>query len=214
MPTKTFSNKEALLFGWETFNKNAGFFIVIIIVMGLANFVPGIIANIVEKYSSLLASIINLTSLVLVWIIEMGLIKIILKFCDNQKAEFNDLFSCTSLFFKFAAGAILYGLIAAVGYILLIVPGIIWTIQFGFFSYLVVDKGLGPIVALKRSSLVTRGAKMNLFVFGFLILGINILGALCLLIGLFVSIPVSMIAGAYVYRKLLSQTPEAMASIV
>jgi len=39
-----------------------------------------------------------------------------------------------------------------------------------------------------------------------LLLGlINLLGAICLLIGLFATIPTTMVATAFVYRKLLAQ---------
>ena len=62
------------------------------------------------------------------------------------------------------------------------------------------------VSALKRSSAITRGVKWDLFIFGIMFFGLNILGVLCLLVGLFVSIPVSALAVAFVYRKLLSQT--------
>ena len=47
--------------------------------------------------------------------------------------------------------------------------------------------------------------KWDLFVFGLLLIGLNIVGALALLIGLLITIPTTMIAVASVYRKLLDQ---------
>jgi uncharacterized membrane protein len=41
--------------------------------------------------------------------------------------------------------------------------------------------------------------------FGILLVFINILGALALLVSLFVTMPATMVANAFVYRKLLSQ---------
>jgi uncharacterized membrane protein len=96
--------------------------------------------------------------------------------------------------------------------LLLIVPGIIWGIKFCFFDYFVVDKRLGPIEALKRSSAITRGVKWDLFVFFLMLTGINLLGAFCLLIGLFAAIPTTMVAQAFVYRRLLAQTEIAPVS--
>jgi uncharacterized membrane protein len=93
--------------------------------------------------------------------------------------------------------------------ILLIIPAIIWGIKFRFFSYFIIDKGAGPIEALKRSSSITMGAKWDLFLFGLLLIGINILGFLALVIGLFATIPTSMVAIAFVYRKLLTQAEVA-----
>ena len=177
-----------------------------LIVVGLISYGPNIIAELLKEDAPILSIIITIASRVLELIIGMGWIKIALKFCDNEKGKFADLFSCYPLFFKYLFGSILYGLIVLVGIILLIIPGIIWGIKFQFFSYFIIDKGCGPIEALKRSSVITRGAKWNLFLFGLLLVVINLLGAFCLLIGLFATIPTTMVASAFVYRKLLVQT--------
>jgi uncharacterized membrane protein len=51
---------------------------------------------------------------------------------------------------------------------------------------------------------MTRGNTWNLFFFGILIGLINILGLLCLVVGLFITVPLSMLASAFIYRKLLN----------
>lgn len=104
-------------------------------------------------------------------------------------------------------GSIIYGVIVSLGLILLIIPGIVWAIKFQFFDYLIIDKGLGPIDALEKSSEITRGVKLDLLTFGILIWIINLLGLLCLVVGLFVTIPITVVAKAFVYRKLLHETP-------
>jgi len=190
MPKK-FVISEAVQFGWDTTKSNIGFFIGIVIVAGLIQYVPDIIAAIIEADAPVLSIIVRIASFVLSLIIGMGLIKIFLRFCDGEKGEFSDLFSCYPLFFKYLIGSILYGLIVTVGLILLIIPGIIWAIKFQFFDYLIVDKGLGPIDALEKSSEITRGVKWDLFIFDILIGIINLLGLLCLLVGLFVTIPIT-----------------------
>ena len=60
--------------------------------------------------------------------------------------------------------------------------------------------------ALSRSADITKGVRMDLFVFGLLIVGLNFLGLLALGVGLLVPAPISMVAGAYVYRQLDAQT--------
>jgi len=205
MTTKKFSISEAIRFGWNTMKSNLGFFIILLIVAGLIFNIPGIIAELVKKNTPILSIIISITSWVVGVVISMGLIRIALRFCDNKKGEFADLFSCFPLFFKYLFGSILYRLIILGGMILLIIPGIIWGIKFCFFDYFIVDKGLGPIEALKKSSVITTGAKWDLFKFFGLLVLINLAGALCLLIGLFATLPTTMVAGAFVYRKLLAQ---------
>ena len=205
MNTQKFSKKEAIKFGWETTKNNLVFFIGLLIVVGLITTVPPIICEAIKEKSLALSAIVYIAGQVLGLIIGMGLIRITLKFCDNKKGEFGDLFSCFPLFFKYLFGSILYTLIVLGGIILLIIPGIIWGIKFQFFSYFIVDKGLGPIEALEKSSAITKNAKLNLFLLDLLLLGINLLGIICLGVGLFVAIPLVMVATAFVYRKLLSQ---------
>lgn len=182
--------------------KQLWFFIGLLIVVGLTYIVPDIVAELAKEDAPLLAIIVTLARGVIFLEVQMGLIKITLKFCDNGKGEFADLFSCFPLFFKYLVGTILYGLIILGGTILLIVPGIIWGIKFQFFSYFIVDKRLGPIEALKRSSAITKGAKWDLFLFDLLLLFINLAGVIFLYIGSFATIPTTMVAMAFVYRKL------------
>lgn len=216
MTTQKFSKSEAIRFGWNTMKNNLGFFIGLLVVAGLIYFVPDIIAELLKEDVPILSIIIRIASWVLYIVISMGLIRIALRFCDNDKGKFADLFSCFPLFFKYLFGSILYRLIVLGGTILLIIPGIIWGIKFLFFDYFIVDKRLGPIEALKRSSAITKGAKWDLFLFGLLLGLITLLGAICLLIGLFATIPTAMVGMAFVYRKLLAQIeiaqlPESLA---
>ncbi|PIY16553.1 MAG: hypothetical protein COZ15_05435, partial [Elusimicrobia bacterium CG_4_10_14_3_um_filter_49_12_50_7] len=101
----------------------------------------------------------------------------------------------------FVAG-LLYGIMTFLGTLLLIVPGIILGIKFMFFSYFIVDKNAGIIESLEKSAELTKGSKTNIFLLALLLWLINAAGALCLGIGLIITMPLSMTAVAYVYRKL------------
>jgi uncharacterized membrane protein len=203
MEAKKFSCSEAFKFGWETVKNNFGFFIGLTIIYGLIIFVPSGIAESLKKTSTALYILTAIIASVINTIVHMGLVKILLNFHDGKNAKISDLFSCASLFLKYATGSILYALIAVGGMLLLIVPGIIWMVQFSFCGYIIVDKMLGPIAALKRSSAITKGVKWQLFIFSLLFFGINILGMLALFVGLLVTLPLTMLAAVFVYRKLL-----------
>ena len=205
MTAEKFSISEAIHFGWNTMKSNLGFFIGLLIFVFLFTSLSSIIAAKATEANIFLGIIFYIADFSLSILISIGLVKIALRFCDNEKGRFADLFSQYPLFPQYLVGSILYGLIVFAGTILLIIPGIIWGIQFCFYDYFIVDKGLGPIEALKRSSAITRGVKWDLFVFFLVLSGINLLGALCLLIGLFVTIPTTMVALAFVYRKLMAQ---------
>ena len=61
----------------------------------------------------------------------------------------------------------------------------------------------GEIIgSIRRSTTLTRDRIGHLFLFVLALIGINILGLLVLVVGLLVSVPVSMLAFAHVYLKL------------
>lgn len=202
MSEERFKMGEAVKFGWETMKENIVFFIPLLIVAFLIENVPGAIAHYAGAEFSFISYALLLTGWLLGFVVQMGLIKISLKFCDNIKGKFDDLLSSFDILLPFIASAILYGLIVIGGTLLLIVPGVIWGVKFSLYPYFIVEKNLGPIEALKASSRATMGAKWDLFVFWLLLGLINLAGALVFLVGLFVTIPTSMVAYAYVYRKL------------
>ncbi|MCL5432716.1 MAG: DUF975 family protein [Patescibacteria group bacterium] len=205
-----FSKKEAIKYGWEKTIKNLRFFIILALILFSISFIPSFINAALTSSSeggeyvgpATFSLILNFAFWVLQMVVGIGLIKIYLRFIDSQEAKYSDLFSYYRLFFKYLAGSILSGLIVFAGFILLIVPGIIWAIKYQFVAYLIVDKNMGPIEALKNSGKITKGVKWNLFLFGLLLGLINIAGMLALGIGLFLTIPTTMLATAYVYRKL------------
>lgn len=192
---------------------NLWYFVGILIVAGLVVGIPGALADHFQKNDmGFLAPLFNIITAVLRVIISIGMIKIALKFLAEEKPEFKELFNFKGSFWRFVGGSILYGLIVIAGFILLIVPGIYWAIKYQWFGYCIVGQKLGPVQALKKSAQMTDTVKWQLLGFGLVMTGINILGFLCLFIGLFATIPTTLLATAFVYRKLLSQTESAPAT--
>jgi uncharacterized membrane protein len=96
-----------------------------------------------------------------------------------------------------------------IGLVLLIVPGVIVAIVFAFYGFHIVDTGsTDPIGALRRSAEITRGHRWQLFLFGLLLIGLNLLGILLLVVGVLFTSGISLLAVAYVYRR-LSPAPAA-----
>lgn len=200
-----FSKGEAVKFGWDTTKGNLGFYIVVLILYMLLPNIPDIITSVAVPNNPTLEASSSIFSLILSGALMMGFIKINLRFVDNRRPELGELFSCFELLLKYLGATILYVLIVMAGTLLLIVPGIIWAIKFSFYPYIIVDKDLGIIDSFKKSSEITNGVKNDLFVFGFLLGLIVLLGALAFLVGLFAALPTAMLAIAFVYRKLLDQ---------
>jgi hypothetical protein len=64
--------------------------------------------------------------------------------------------------------SLVYAVIVIVGYLMLIVPGVIFSLMFAVSVPVAVIEGLGPIAALKRSHELTKGYKGLIFVTFFL----------------------------------------------
>ena len=71
------------------------------------------------------------------------------------------------------------------GFIALIIPGIIIGCRLMFVSYLVMDKKLDPIEAVEKSWKLTRGHAWKIFFMGFVSIFIFIFGLCMLIVGIF-----------------------------
>jgi uncharacterized membrane protein len=105
-------------------------------------------------------------------------------------------------FWRYIGTNILYTLIMLAGTLLLVIPGIVWAYTYMFSLLLVVDKNLRPTEALAASRKLVAGQRLNLFVWSLALFGVNIVGALCLGVGLLFTLPTSYYAWVYVYGKL------------
>lgn len=195
--------KQALAFGWATLKKRPlfiiGAFVLAMAVSGITSVLldPGENApfTMVTLAMSLISAAIGL-------LIEIGLVTFSLRTHDAvEKVTLKDLWNPTP-FLWYVISQFLVGVIVLVGLVLLIIPGVIAMLGLMFSSYLIIDKNLGPIEAIKESWRMTKGHKMQLFLLVLALIGINILGFLALFVGLIVSVPISMLAVAHVYRKL------------
>jgi uncharacterized membrane protein len=209
-----FSKKSAIRFGWEIVKKKILFFVLLLILVSGAPFILGFLFRlptvflvaITKKKFLILSTVLTflgvLARFLLSLIFDLGLIKISLKFCDNEEPKFSDLISQYKLVFRYFVASILQGLIVIFGFLLFIVPGIIFSIRLGFYGYLIVDKNSKIVESLKKSWQITKGNTLNLFLFYILLALIDILGLLALIVGLFWAIPTTMLAEAFAYRKL------------
>lgn len=75
-----------------------------------------------------------------------------------------------------------------------------------FASYMVVDRHVRPLVALKDSWHYTRHTNVKLLGFILLIALLNIGGFILFFVGILVTIPISSLASVYVYKALIRDT--------
>jgi len=202
MANDKFSIKEALSYGWETFKANVPFFIGFMVVMGLLTIVPDYIAEKIFEPKSVGLIMVKVVLRLIGLVLGMASTRISLDIHDSGQPDLSRVATIVPQIPSYLISKILYGLIVLVGLVLLIVPGIIVAYMFLYVGYLVIDRGLGPVAALGESRVVTDGYKMDLFLFSLVVALVNIIGVVCLFVGLFVTIPVTLMASAYVYRRL------------
>lgn len=202
MAKNSFSIKESLNFGWQTFKKNWKFLIQVFIIVMLVNMVPSYLHDYARQNLPSISFIFSIIGWIAQMVTGIGVIVISLKFVDRKKSEIADIYKHYNLLLNYFLGNLLYGLIVVAGLILLIVPGIYFAIKYQFFSYFIVDKKMGPWEAIKASGKITDGVKWKLILLGLLFAGIMILGALAIGVGVVVAWPIVSLASAYVYRKL------------
>lgn len=216
----TLSVKECFSFAWSTFKSRPWIFVQ----AGLLLFAVNIAVNLVqtmlesggEASGEMLAFLIGILSMIIgmavSFLVSMGETAFFLRAHDAPtEASIKDLWH-PAPFWKFVGTSLLAGIIILVGLILFIVPGIIAGIMLMFVGYVVIEEKLGPINALKKSIALTKGNRWKLFQLALLTLGLNILGFLALLVGLFVTVPVSFLMAVHAYRTLgkaasLEETP-------
>ena len=203
MAVKTFSKSAALTYGWKKTKTHFKFLIVVLVLFFVASALPGFVSDFfADQDSGVLSFIAALIGWALQITVSLGLINVVLKIHDGKKTTHSDLFKHYRLIIPYVIGSVIYSVIVFVGFLMLVIPGIIWAIKFQYFSYLMVDRGMGPIDALKESAKITEGVRTNLFFLKLLLVVINIVGMLFFVVGLLVTIPLSIMAEAYVYRKL------------
>ncbi|EKD25252.1 MAG: hypothetical protein ACD_80C00097G0014 [uncultured bacterium (gcode 4)] len=127
-----------------------------------------------------------------------------LNIVNEAKAKYSDVFVDFQKFLKYLWAYILVYIIIIIGVILLIVPWVIFALRLSMVPYLILDKNIGPIQAIKMSRKMTKWFIGDIFLLCILIWLINILWFIAILVGLLRTLPLGFIASAYIYKKILA----------
>ncbi|MFC2003704.1 hypothetical protein ACFLV4_07190 [Chloroflexota bacterium] len=111
--------------------------------------------------------------------IDYGVLFAYLKGARNDKLEIRDMFASFHNYWN----------AVIVGFFLLIIPGIIFACKLAFTPFLVVDRKMDVIEAVKESWRMTNGHAWTVFLIGLLAIPISIAGLICLGVGI---IPATM----------------------
>ena len=106
------------------------------------------------------------------------------------------------LFTSFFITSLLVDLAILGGFILFVIPSIIVMVQLRFAKFLVLEKKTSPRLALRESVQLTKGHRSKILEYVALAILINGLGLFCFFIGLFITLPITFIGLALMYRKI------------
>lgn len=219
----TFSIVESLRFGWDTLKAHSALvFKVVLTILALEVAYQIVRRVLVGTAIGFLAEIVLIIALVVAGI---GATVISLKLARHQEARFGDIIPPVELMFRYIFANLLAALITVapviVGGIAVIAIGpsplafipdvligiamisgmVYFMIRYSMVRFAVLD-GKGITGSIRASAEITRGSRWHLLGFIVVMLLLNILGAILLLVGLLISMPVTMLAYAHVYTRL------------
>lgn len=197
---------DALSYGWNKFRGNIGPWILIalisVVVNGVVNFVFGGFDTTKITASTAILSIVGLVvSFVVGVLFQAAYIRGALEEIDGRKPRLGEFFRWSNLGVVFGL-AIVVGLIVTVGLVIVIVPGLVLLYLTWYAVTFAIDRGDGLGAALSNSFRLTGQNVGKLLPLAIVCALLNVVGALLCLVGLLVSIPVTLIAGTYAFRVL------------
>jgi predicted RNA-binding Zn-ribbon protein involved in translation (DUF1610 family)/uncharacterized membrane protein len=211
---------EALSDAWRIFKGEMGIVIGGMIVAGLLNFVVqlpqqalNIFASVSQQQGDMdTARVMMIASYCFLpvsylggWFLQLGQARLLLNVARGEKAEIGDLFSGGKYFLRMVGSSILFTLMIGVGFVACIVPGIILSLMFWPYVFVLIDDDPPGIDCLSRSRDVTKdnlGASFLLFL---LFVGLVLLGFLALCIGVIFTAPLAALMFAVAYCKMTGQ---------
>lgn len=179
-------------FGWERMKKFFLDLFLITIIVGVVLIPLGLIRSLDggKTAGGVLLQIFALAYWLLLFApIDYGSAFVFLKAVRGEQFEVKDMFSTFENYMNVVLAKLLVTAIVAIGLFLLIIPGIIFACKLAFVKYLVLDRKMDPVSAVKESWKMTEGHAADIFLMGLLTIPLAIAGLICFVVGL---IPVIM----------------------
>ena len=132
--------------------------------------------------------------------VEYGVAFAYLRAARGDKLEIKDMFEAFKNYWNAVLASLLVSVIIGIGLVLLIIPGIIFACKLAFTPYLVVDRKMAVIEAIKESWRMTGGHAWRVFLIGLLAIPIFIAGLICFGVGVIISIMWITLAFASLYH--------------
>jgi uncharacterized membrane protein len=198
-------------FGWERMKTYFLDLFLITLIMGFVLIPLGMISSLDghETAGGILLRIFGLAYWLLLFApIDYGAALMFLKAARGEKFEVKEMFSTFENYLNVVLAKLLVTSIIAFGIILLVVPGIIFACKLAFVKYLVVEKRMDPVDAVKESWKMTTGYTGEIFLMGLAAAGIAVAGLICLGVGIIPAVMWIRTSFASMYFAVTKNTTE------
>lgn len=207
----------AVSYGWKKFQEDAVTYILMllaaavagIVIYFIAALVIGGIANAIDVgIISLAASVlIGVLGYIAMSIVQAGIWRAGLAATRGEKPELSMLTDTTNIV-PFILTNLLVGLGVFVGYLLCVIPGIIWMFLTIFAGLYALDKGMEPVEAIKASIDRVKENIGQVFLVLLVAYILYFVGACLCGVGILVTGPIALLTIVFTYRA-LNQEPVA-----
>lgn len=142
-------------------------------------------------------------------VINYGEKYMFLKAMRDEETDIRFLFDgFKTKYLKIVLANLIVVALTLIGFLLLIVPGIIVLCRLAFVPYLVMDKDLEPMQAVERSWQMTRGHGWKIFWMAIVSFFLYIAGIIAFVVGIIISIMWVHSAFATLYQSVLNQSED------
>jgi hypothetical protein len=128
----------------------------------------------------------------------------------GRRADAADLFRGFNFFVATLVASILIGVFSFVGFLLLVIPGLVVIAMYKFTYLFIVDKKMEFWPAMQASHAVVRNDYFGFVWFVILAFLVNVLGFCCLFVGLFVTVPLTFAAITVAYKEIVGFEPGSL----
>jgi hypothetical protein len=199
--------RHAFDFAWPAFKKHFGLFTSVLLTIFGAWVVLEIVVIAGQRFGILLWAVMHLAFLIFFAGVEVGLLQICRALSDGKAPAFAETFACLPLGPKFLAAQILYLLMVVIGLLLLVVPGVYLGVRYALFGFCFANGETNPLRCFQQSAIISKGATTGLLWILAALFVLNLLGASLLALGLFITVPLSVLIMTDVYRQLATPPP-------
>lgn len=131
----------------------------------------------------------------------------------GRPTEFADLFRGFNFFVPALAASTLIGFFVFLGGLLFLIPGLVVAAMYQFTYLFILDKRMDFWQAMQASHAIVKQDYFGFTMFLLAMIGILILGAICLVVGVFVAIPVTLAAITVAYREIVGFDERTVAAL-